>query len=517
MGRRRSLVRRLDEIRRVIHELYTEYLDLLRELDENYILLGIEGNGYTIDRRSVMEFFKNPFFIQIVNERYPQAIIAVPKFIEGEFGVKVGESQNYAIYVLNPIVRAIIKDLPKPLEDVVPLLTGEEHGVYVSEDRLNAPPDLLEELMIRYPQGIIKKIGRNVALIRRDHRFPLIATLVRMGYIPFKRSSVSEDDLRTPILKKDLRLRDYQEEALNMFLQYGAIGIYWPFGTGKSLFALYLLSIVRGKKLVIVPTRTLKSQWIERIEEYLEDDIWDEVEIHTYRAYSKVKRRKWKLVIFDEVHHLPADTYSKLSMLKTKYRVGLTGTPYREDGRADLIIALTGVPHGMNHREFIDKGIISPPKVIVERVDSEDEKPSMVKEIVMDRHRNERIIVFCDYIEMGRRIAEEIKTIFIYGRTEDRLEKIRGRRIAVVSRVGDEGMSLPNIDVIVEACFHYGSRRQQLQRVGRLYHSNREVKLHYILMTDEEVRRYYKRLFTLGASGIEVEYRGFRGIPFIAT
>jgi superfamily II DNA or RNA helicase len=116
-----------------------------------------------------------------------------------------------------------------------------------------------------------------------------------------------------------------------------------------------------------------------------------------------------------------------------------------------------------------------------------------------------RTLIFCDGLELGERIAREHGLEFISGETTSRLEKIRENEVVVViSRVGDEGISIPDIDTIIEVDFLYGSRMQQSQRSRRLLHSRREATNHFILMTEEELARYGKRLLALYERGYRV-------------
>jgi len=112
-----------------------------------------------------------------------------------------------------------------------------------------------------------------------------------------------------------IKLRNYQKKAWDEFLDKGAIGVFWSFGAGKSLFGVYALARIKGKKLVVVPTLTLKEQWEERIQEYI-PFYKDEIIVSTYHSYNKIKNREYSLVIFDECHHLPASTFIRLSTLK---------------------------------------------------------------------------------------------------------------------------------------------------------------------------------------------------------
>ena len=111
-------------------------------------------------------------------------------------------------------------------------------------------------------------------------------------------------DLRTDY-EPNFELRDYQKDAWLRFKEVGAVGIYWAPSAGKTFFGLYSGSKTKGRKLVVVPTRTLVEQWNERIRKHLEPRLWDEWEIVTYHSFEKLKTKDFALVIFDECQHLP--------------------------------------------------------------------------------------------------------------------------------------------------------------------------------------------------------------------
>jgi len=115
-----------------------------------------------------------------------------------------------------------------------------------------------------------------------------------------------------------------------------------------------------------------------------------------------------------------------------------------------------------------------------------------------------KTIIFCDSIDLGKKIASKYDLTFVFGETTRRLEKIRENEIVVVSRVGDEGLSIPEIDTLIEVDFLYGSRMQESQRSGRLLHSRKEATNHYILMTEEELEKYGKRLLALYEKGYRI-------------
>jgi DNA excision repair protein ERCC-3 len=218
-----------------------------------------------------------------------------------------------------------------------------------------------------------------------------------------------------------IKLRSYQEYAWNEFLNKGAIGVFWAFGSGKSLFGIYALARVKGRKLVVVPTLTLKEQWLERINQYI-PQYRHEVEVVTYHAYDKVKSNEYSLVCYDEVQHLPANTFIRLATLKAKYRMGFSGSPYREDGRENYIIALTGFPIGMSWEELIKLQVVRKPVFRVYILKDNRDKMRKLGELLRIPVKT---IIFCDWLDFGERIAKTFNIPFVYGETKDRLEVIR--------------------------------------------------------------------------------------------
>ena len=91
----------------------------------------------------------------------------------------------------------------------------------------------------------------------------------------------------------------------------------------------------------------------------------DAIDIITYNGAEKVKDREYVAAFFDECHRLPANTFSRLSTVRAKYAIGLSATPYREDGRTPYILALTGYPVGMDWTEFFRSGVVTKPEVAV--------------------------------------------------------------------------------------------------------------------------------------------------------
>jgi DNA excision repair protein ERCC-3 len=219
----------------------------------------------------------------------------------------------------------------------------------------------------------------------------------------------------------------------------------------------------------------------------------------------KVRNKKYDLIIVDECHHAPADTFSQVFFINRKYTLGLSGSAYREDGRTELIFTF-GYPIGADWNYFFKKGIVKKPKANVILVEKKEDKIFELSNLLQTKAVT---LIYCDSIQEGKMLGKRFNLNFIFSETRRRIELISKeldeKGCVILSRVGDEGISLPEIQRVIEYNFLYGSRRQEIQRIGRLFHSFSEGE-HFILMTYDEFENYKKRLYSLLEKGIEIEF-----------
>ena len=472
----------LEEEIRTLRERYESEFEKLKKLSE-----------MKIDFEAFAEFVKEPWCI--IPKSKEEYWVVVPKFIDMYVGWLEHETRSYNVFVVNRYVQWLFRipdelksrikfkePLPFKVEDGY-LITGEHH---------------LEEAWKKYRQFLSRREEDRIK-IKRGYEFELIAKLIEDGILPFVPKPVEEKDLRD---FDGIKLRDYQEEAWKKFLETGAVGIFYPFGAGKSFLGLYALGRLKGRKLVVVPTRTLVEQWNERIRKYLPPEFWSEIEVVTYHSAHKVMKKEFTLTIFDEIHHLPAPSFIKLATIKTKYRIGLSGSPYREDGKEHYIFALSGFPVGVDWKKFVSEGIVARPKFRVYIVRNKREKISKLEELLKIPVKT---IIFCDSIEFGEQLSKKLGIPFVHGRTRKRIDVVNRELFVILSRVGDEGISLPEVERVIEVDFLFGSRRQEAQRYGRLFHSKRGEPQHVIIMTEDEYERYQKRLHAILEKGFRLE------------
>lgn len=445
------------------------------------------------DSEEIDAFLKEPYVI--IPKRQNEYYVVSPRWVDFHLGWLERRTKSYNIFVVNrymqwiaPVPESLREKLkfPEPLPFKIVngfLLTGKQHQ---------------EKGWDKYRKFISAREGKDRLRIKRGAEFKLVAQLIEDGILPFISKQIRKDDLRE---WDGIKLRDYQKRAWKEFLNRGACGIFWAFGAGKSFFGVYALGRIEGKKLVVVPTLTLKEQWEERIQEYLPDFV-DEIEIVTYHGYKNVKDNEYTFTIFDECHALPANTFIRLATIKTRYRMGFSGSPFREDKRENYIFALTGFPIGMNWDELLTTGIVKKPRFKLYLLGDNREKMKKLKELLKLPLKT---IIFCDSIEFGERIAKNFNIPFVYGATRGRMNIIREADVSVVSRVGDEGISIPDLERVIEVSFLFGSRRQESQRFGRAMHSQAENVEYIILMTEEEFEKYQKRLYAITERGFKLE------------
>ncbi|RLM53152.1 DEAD/DEAH box helicase [Halobellus sp. Atlit-31R] len=309
-------------------------------------------------------------------------------------------------------------------------------------------------------------------------------------------------------------LRGYQSDWVERFLDQRSGVLVGPSGAGKTVTAIGVLAAVGGETMILVPSRELAAQWQAELLEHTTltaDQIGEyhggqkeirPVTIATYqtagmdRHRSLFDSRGWGLVVYDEVHHIPSRIYRRSADLQTKHRLGLSATPVREDDKEKEIFTLIGPPIGTDWSKLFEAGYVQEPEVQIRYVpwgtelarnewasaDGRDrhriaaENPEKIAETrrLLDAHPEAKSLVFVDWLDQGEALADALDVPFVSGemphhRRERVFESFRNDdlRTLVVSRVGDEGIDLPNAELAVVASGLGGSRRQGAQRAGR--------------------------------------------------
>jgi len=451
-----------------------------------------KGIGDFVQKDSFIKFFEKPYVLVPLKN---SSLVVVPKFVKGfQVGWLWKETDSFFIYQINQYSKWL-GDVPKDILESIE--TEEPIHAEIINDNIFFNPSIKEKVKQKFGKHLTQ-FTENTAKIVRGHEFSIIVDMVQAGTLPFKPTKVSEGDLRED--KSKIELRNYQKPAYDKFLEVGAIGLFHPTGAGKSFISLKALDNIKGEKLIVVPTRSLVEQWNYYIEQHI-PHIKNEITIKTYQGFRS-NVGEYMLTIFDECQKLPANTFSKLALIKTKYRIGLSASPHREDGREAYIFALTGFPVGLNWEEYMKTVGKKYHPINVYIVATPQQKEKKAKGLV---RMNKKTLIFSDSLDIGSRLAKLLQVPFVYGDTQNRLEIINNNPVCVVSRVADLGISIKTLQHIIEVDFMFGSRQQELQRTGRLMHSEAKDTRHDIIMTQQELESYGKRLWSLQEKGFTIK------------
>lgn len=461
------------------------------------------------DNTLIQDFFKKPYVI-LPRRGEEEWYLIVPKFFDLNVGYLTKSTDSYNVFIVNKYAdylgavpeefKRVFKFKPKlPLRVYNGmLLTGDQHQDAAWE---------------RYKRYLVRREGDDRIRIKKGYDFKLVADLIDDGILPFIPKPVEPEHLRTPKWQWPLpdeiarrRQMAFFQDAFDRFLKTGAVGIYWAMGVGKTIFGLEALSRVHvdnRKNLVISGMSVaLREQWEENLKKLIKPAA--PVRVETYHSYHKIRNKPWGLAIFDECHHLPANTFTKLSTLDCEYRIGLSATPYREDGRTNYIFALTGFPVGLDWRVLLELDLIREPTIILILCTNYTVKKQQLKALLKDPMKT---LIYCFSLKRGKRLSREFEIPFVYGDTpvNDRLDIIRNSQTTIISSAGKEGLSLQDIERTISYNFLFGSRQEEAQFFGRLLHGQEGEGHHYILMTDEEYEKYGKRLYGIQEKGFKIQ------------
>jgi len=396
------------------------------------------------------------------------------------------------------------------------------------------------------------RISDTESWVAQEHVAGLKRILYEAGYpVRDERDLDSGDHLPVTL---DLELRPYQHEWVSNFMERKSGVLVGPPGSGKTVTALAILAAVEGETLILVPGRELAGQWREEILAHTSltpDQVGEyhggeknirPVTIATYRTAGMDRHRQlfdsreWGLIIYDEVHHIPAPVHRRSATLQTRHRLGTSSTPVREDDSEDDIYTLIGPPIGTNWDALFEAGFVAEPEVEIRYVPwssaevqneyvstegHERRQRAATNPAKLDEVRNllashdEQALVFVEYLDQGQAYADALDVPFISGemphhRREKLFEQFRNGTLPtlVVSRVGDEGIDLPNAQLAIVASGLGGSRRQGTQRAGRTMRPTGRARM-YVLATrgtrEEEFAR--QRMRYLGEKGVRVTER----------
>ena len=322
-------------------------------------------------------------------------------------------------------------------------------------------------------------------------------------------------------------LRSYQRDAVAAFYaggsEHGGSGVVvLPCGAGKTIVGMGALAAVGKETLVLTTNVTALRQWRRELLEkttLTEDQVGEysgeikqirQVTLSTYQmlTYRKSKvddfehfklffENPWGLIIYDEVHLLPAPVFRFTAEIQATRRLGLTATLIREDGKEKEVFSLIGPrKYDVPWRSLEGGGWIADAECVEVRVELDPElkedyqlagrrgkfriasenpfKMEAIKNLVR-RHANDHILILGQYLDQLQLVADELGAPLITGKTPQQTrDELYGGfrsgeiRTLVVSKVGNFAVDLPDANVAIQISGTFGSRQEEAQRLGRI-------------------------------------------------
>jgi len=322
------------------------------------------------------------------------------------------------------------------------------------------------------------------------------------------------------LVQKDWKIRPYQELAAEGFWHGGSGVVVLPCGAGKTIVGAAAMAHAKATTLILVTNTIAARQWREELLKRTtlnEDEIGEysgakkeirPVTIATYQVMTKKKNGvyahldlfdsyDWGLIIYDEVHLLPAPIFRFTADIQSRRRLGLTATLVREDGMEGEVFSLIGPKRfDVPWKEIEAQGYIAPAECIEVRVNlTETERLAYataepenryrscattrtkrdVVQALVEKHADDQVLVIGQYIDQLDDLSETLGAPLIKGETPIKEREILFNqfrtgeiRCLVVSKVANFSIDLPDATIAIQVSGAFGSRQEEAQRLGRI-------------------------------------------------
>lgn len=344
------------------------------------------------------------------------------------------------------------------------------------------------------------------------------------------------------LAQKDLEIRDYQVAAAKALVGDKGPGsgfgtIVLPCGSGKTVVGMQIMEMLQTSTLIVTTNITAVHQWIdelldktnltkEQIAEYTGENktiapvtiatyqilTWRPDKTSSYPHFSLFRERNWGLIIYDEVHLLPAPVFRVAAELQATRRVGLTATLVREDGCQGHVFSLVGPKrYDVPWKELEKTGFIASAECVEMRVDlplslemeyaiaSPREKHKiaatnpakiLAAKKLVEQNPDDKILIIGQYLDQLQEMAALLGVPIITGKTPNaEREKIYGDfksgaiRVLVVSKVANFAVDLPDASMAIQLSGTFGSRQEEAQRLGRILRPKERVSKFWTIIT----------------------------------
>ncbi len=420
-----------------------------------------------------------------------------------------------------PVPHSLLVDVAETMDRYGRLrIVGDPlHGLVLrSSDRA-----VLEEVVrAKKLKGMLgERLDEDSVAVHPSERGNLKQALLKIGWPAEDLAGYVDGEAhRIDLVQEGWELRRYQREAAESFHAGGSGVVVLPCGAGKTVVGAAAMAMTGATTLILVTNTVSVHQWkaeLLRRTSLTEDEIGEysgtrkeirPVTIATYQVMAARRKgvythlelfdaRDWGLVVYDEVHLLPAPIFRMTAGLQARRRLGLTATLVREDGREGDVFSLIGPKrYDAPWKDMENQGWIAPADCVEVRVDlseserlayataepedryrfcaSSETKTSVVREIV-ERHSEDQVLVIGSYIDQLDELGESLDAPVIKGETRNKererlFDAFRAGdlRTLVVSKVANFSIDLPEAGVAVQVSGSFGSRQEEAQRLGRV-------------------------------------------------
>ncbi|UWP82290.1 DNA repair helicase XPB [Dactylosporangium fulvum] len=420
-----------------------------------------------------------------------------------------------------PVPHALLVDIADTMDRYgrLQLLNDPIHGLVLHAlDRVV----LVEVAKSKKLAGMLgAHIDADTIVVHASERGRLKQALLKLGWPAEDLAGYVDGEAHAINLAEDgWALRSYQREAVDSFWAGGSGVVVLPCGAGKTLVGAAAMAEAKATTLILVTNTVAGRQWKRELvarTSLTEDEIGEysgerkeirPVTIATYQVLTTRRggvfphldlfgARDWGLIVYDEVHLLPAPIFRFTADLQARRRLGLTATLVREDGREGDVFSLIGPKrYDAPWKDIEAQGWIAPAECVEVRVTlTETERMAYavaepeeryrvaatartklpVVQALVDRHKGEQILVIGGYIDQLHHLGEFLDAPIVQGSTttkerERLFDEFRSGELKtlVISRVGNFSIDLPEAAVAIQVSGSFGSRQEEAQRLGRV-------------------------------------------------
>jgi DNA excision repair protein ERCC-3 len=424
-------------------------------------------------------------------------------------------------YSRYPVPHALLVDVAETMARYgrLRLESDPVHGLVLHTTDRAVLEEVLRSKRVRPLVGV--RIDDDSVAVHPSARGTLKQALVKLGWPAEDLAGYVDGEAHSiELVENGWSLRQYQREAADGFWHGGSGVVVLPCGAGKTLVGTAAMAQAKATTLILVTNTVAARQWRDELlrRTSLTDEEIGEysgakkeirpVTVATYQVMTTRRKgvythlelldaRDWGLIIYDEVHLLPAPIFRMTADLQARRRLGLTATLVREDGREDDVFTLIGPKrYDAPWKEIENQGWIAPADCVEVRVtlgDAErlayavaepderyrlcstsDTKTRIVERLV-EKYAGEPTLVIGQYIDQLDDLAERLDAPVVKGQTTVRerqrlYEAFRTGElpVLVVSKVANFSIDLPEASVAIQVSGTFGSRQEEAQRLGRI-------------------------------------------------